>query len=351
MAGVAALVALGAVRSASAIPAAPPSGLIADVTFTGYPASARSPEILRRMLSPLAQEIIRRRLAASRTSVAEEALDPSAARFVVYVPPKAPPAGYGLLVFVPPWKEARLPSGWDAALDRRGVIYVSAAGSGNAANVFTRRVPLALVAAEEMRRRYGVDPARVYIGGFSGGARTALRIALAYPDLFDGALLNAGSDPIGESADPLPPADLFARFQTSTSVVFASGEADALAVATDMSSAAAMRKLCAFRSQRVVTPGVGHDVASPTVLARALDALEHPAPVDPARLESCRAALTHRVADDADGVAALIAAGRRDAARRKIVALDAAFGGLAASRIVGLAEACGCGIFPSDKRP
>ena len=65
-----------------------------------------------------------------------------------------------------------------------------------------------------MRARYPIDPKRVYVGGLSGGSRAAEMTALAYPDVFRGALLNAGSDPIGgEAGIYLPPAELFRRFQ------------------------------------------------------------------------------------------------------------------------------------------
>jgi len=74
---------------------------------------------------------------------------------------------------------------------------------------------MALLAAYNTMKQYPVDPQQVYIGGFSGGARVALRLALGYPDVFHGALLNAGSDPAGTLDVPLPPADLFRRFQES----------------------------------------------------------------------------------------------------------------------------------------
>src|SRR5207302_469453 len=89
-----------------------------------------------------------------------------------------------------------------------------------------RREPLALLAAHNLMRRYPVDPERVYVGGFSGGARVAMRLALGYPDLFRGAILNAGSDPIGGAEIPLPPRELFMRFQSSTRIVYVTGERD-----------------------------------------------------------------------------------------------------------------------------
>jgi len=74
----------------------------------------------------------------------------------------------------------------------------------NDASTVDRREPLALLAAQNVMAQYPVDPQRVYIGGFSGGSRVALRLALGYPDVFHGALLNAGSDPIGNADVSLP---------------------------------------------------------------------------------------------------------------------------------------------------
>jgi predicted esterase len=345
--GPAAALALLTVVAPPAMAQTPPQpGQTSEVTFTDYPALARNAEILRRMLSPLTQEVIRRRLAASRTAVAEESVELTKARFVVYLPSQRPAAGYGLIVFVPPWDDARLPPGWAAVLDRSGFIYVSAAASGNEQAVLTRRTPLALIATGEILKRYEIDPARVYVGGFSGGSRTALRIALAYPDVFDGALLNAGSDPIGEPPDILPPVALLARFQVGTRVVFATGALDTSARASAASSVDSMSRSCVFNVRTILVPATGHAVAQPADLSEALDSLQRGRPVDQGRLDACRAALDRRMAGAVREAKALVATGRGAAARTRILELDRSFGGLAAPQIVDLAEACACGILP-----
>jgi poly(3-hydroxybutyrate) depolymerase len=75
-----------------------------------------------------------------------------------------------------PWPQAEVPHKWISTLDRHGTIYVSAANSGNDADVLDRRDPLAVLAADNIMRRYHVDSRRVYVGGFSGGSRVALHI-------------------------------------------------------------------------------------------------------------------------------------------------------------------------------
>ena len=158
--------------------AAPAVGLQTDVQFDRYSELSHNDALIDRLLSPLAADSVRKKLSASGQRMAEQPVDLKTERFALYVPPRRPPGGYGLLVFVPPWSDARAPPSWTSVLDRYGVIFVSAAQSGNDAKVISRRAPLALIAARNVTARYPVDPERVYIGGFSGGSRVAMRIAV-----------------------------------------------------------------------------------------------------------------------------------------------------------------------------
>jgi len=318
--------------------AAAPVGVSDSVVFTDYPALAGASELARRALSPLTVVEMRRMLAASGKSLTEPLLDLGAERFLVFVPSRAPPGGYGVLVFVPPSSEARLPEGWADVLSRQGFIFVSAAGSGNDADVFTHRAPLALVAEQNVAQRYPIDPTRVFIGGFSGGAHVALRLALAYPDVFAGALLDAGSDPIGDHADPIPPADLFEHFQTRTRLVYVTGSRDQARLAMDSDSLSSMGHWCVAGAVADQVPDAGHQVADPAALTRALLALQTPVRADAAGLATCRAGLAKALDKAFDEVRALVASGHVEDARKALIRLDARFGGLAAPRSLALAE-------------
>jgi pimeloyl-ACP methyl ester carboxylesterase len=241
------------------------------------------------------------------------------------------------LVFIPPWENAMLPKGWAAILDRHGVIFVSAAKSGNEANILDRREPLALLGAHNIMQRFRVDPERVYIGGFSGGSRVALRLALAYPDFFRGAFLNAGSDPIGDAQTPLPPAELFSRFQEMTRIVYISGQNDAVNVDKDVASTQSMLEWCVFDWYAERSPWAGHEVAGPTVLARALHMLDKHAEPKVARLSKCRLHVNEDLRKQIDQVDGLLGAGNVDGARRLLSKIDTRYGGLAAPRSVDLA--------------
>src|SRR6202051_299309 len=250
------------------------TGLQSDVVFSDYSPLSSSAELLHRLLTPLNAVQVGKGLSHSAVALRDQPIDLSQERFTVYVPSHPPARGYGLLVFVPPWENARLPRGWAAILDRRGVIFVSAANSGNETNILDRRDPLALLAAHNIMQRFRVDPARIYIGGFSGGSRVALRLALGFPDVFRGAFLNAGSDPIGDALAPLPPSELFSRFQEMTRIVYISGKNDAVNVDKDAASAQSLLEWCVYDWYAERSPWTGHEVAGPTVLGRVLDMLE-----------------------------------------------------------------------------
>jgi predicted esterase len=318
----------------------PPSsvtGLQRDVVFSDYSPLSRSQELARRLLTPLNARQIDRAVARSELALREQSIDLAHEKFVMYVPSRAPPHGYLLLVFVPPWADARLPQGWTAALEQHGVIFVSAANSGNDADILERREPLALLAAQNVMARYPVDPQRVYIGGFSGGSRVALRIALGYPDLFHGVLLNAGSDPIGAADAPLPPADLFNTFQLTTRLVYLTGGKDTVNLNKDGSSELSMRNWCVFNVEPLEIPRLGHDVADSIALNRALGRLEATNPPDPGKLAECRARIAEKITSELRRVEDLVAAGKSGDARKALERIDTRYGGLAAPRSLSLA--------------
>ncbi len=317
------------------------TGLHHNVVFSDYSALSRSAELVHRLLSPLNAVRVRRSLAHSAVMLRDQPIDLAQETFTVYVPSNPAPEGYGLLVFVPPWENAVLPRGWAAILDRHGVIFVSAANSGNEASILDRREPLALLAAHNVMQRFHVDPGRTYVGGFSGGSRVALRLALGFPDVFRGAFLNAGSDPIGGAETPLPPSELFSRFQEMTRIVYISGQNDAVNVEKDAASEQSLRDWCVFDWYAERSPWADHEVAGPAVLGRALDMLDKHAKPNLARLNNCRLRINQEL--DATIVQAndLLAVGNLDGARRSLDKIDTRYGGLAAPRSVDLAARIG----------
>jgi len=313
------------------------SGSLSEVTFTNYTPLSGNAELARRLLSPLKNAQLQKML-ANGAKLRDQAIDLSQEKFALYVPPRMPAAGYGLIVFVPPWNVERLPDEWGPVLDQYGIIFVSAVKSGNDQNVLARREPLALLGESNVAQRYRIDPSRIYIAGFSGGSRIALRLALGYPDVFRGAILNSGSDPIGNATVPLPPSDLFARFQETSHLVYLSGDQDTDIIAADTASLHSLRDYCVFHADQHNTMGGGHDAIGGAALSRALDILSEPADTDTARLTECRAAISSQMDAKLADVRSLIAAGKNTEARKLLDDIDAQYGGLAAPQTVELAS-------------
>lgn len=313
-----------------------PVGLRNGVVFTEYSPLSTSTELVRRLFSPLTALRVNQEAARMGKALRGQPINLAGESFSIYVPAHTPPHGYSLLVFVPPWSRAEVPSQWIPALDRHDMILVTPANSGNEAPTVDRREPLALLAAQNAMAQYPVDPQQVYIGGFSGGSRVALRLALGYPDVFHGALLNAGSDPIGNAEVPLPPAELFRRFQDSMRLVYVTGERDEAHLIDDMHSRQSLEKWCVFDVVTESEPRKEHELADASAFSRSLDALlERQTHLN--RLPDCRARLDAELSAQLKQVEDSFARSETSAARRLLDKIDARYGGLAAPRSVELA--------------
>jgi hypothetical protein len=315
--------------------------LTENVVFPDYTPLSSNVELARRLLTPLTSAQLPALLAKTGKTLSQQPVDLAAEHFVVYVPSTKPVNGYGLIVFVPPWDDGKVPEAWTDVLDQSGLIYVSEANSGNDANPIGRREPLALLAYANIVKRYPIDPARVYVSGFSGGSRIAMRLALAYPDIFRGALLNSGSDPIGDAIVPLPPKDLFLRFQESSTLAYVTGADDTTVLQADRASRHAMNDWCVFAVQSREMRGTGHHSADPDSVAWALDVLDKKAPPDAGELAQCRGSIDAELAGKFRDVDTLIAAGNRDQARARLDEIDKHYGGLAAPKVLDLETSLG----------
>ena len=330
----------GMVSLPPAVHADPPpalTGLQRDVTFTEPSPFSNNAEMAKRLLTPLYARRIRQELARSGQALRDQPLDVARQHFAVYVPADRPAHGYALLVFVPPWELATVPREWIPVLDRQGFIFVTAADSGNSANIFDRREPLALLAAHNIMQRYSVDPQRVYVGGFSGGARVALRLALGYPDLFRGALLTGGTDPIGAADAPLPAADLLRQFQNSSRLVYMTGAEDSLNLDKDIASRESLRDWCVFDLDTEAMPRAGHEAADARSLESALKALGNQEPVNATKLADCRARIERELAAKLARLREALSGGNTREAAALLMKIDERFGALAAPQSVEFA--------------
>jgi pimeloyl-ACP methyl ester carboxylesterase len=110
----------------------------------------------------------------------------------VTVPPVAG-GRQGVLSWLNPGPTGKLPrADWPEVLARHRLILVVPNNAGNDRHV-SARLGLLLDCLKATEARHPVEPDRVFIGGFSGGAKSALRAMFLYPDVFRGALLAGGA--------------------------------------------------------------------------------------------------------------------------------------------------------------
>lgn len=122
----------------------------------------------------------------------EDGPDLSATAFRAYVPKRySETTPYGLFVWNSPMDIGTLPTAWEKVCDKLKLIAIGPDDVGHDSPV-ARRVGLLLDAAHNATQRWSIDPERVYVGGFSEGARVPALLALNYPEVFRGGLYIGG---------------------------------------------------------------------------------------------------------------------------------------------------------------
>jgi len=263
------------------------------------------------------------------------ALDPRAERWEVIAPDDCrTEAPCGVLVWIHPWDDARAPRDWAPVLGAARVIYVAADRSGNDQPVLDRRAPLALFGLEGARSRFAIDPERTWVGGFSGGGRVASRLAIAYPDLFAGAVLVATSDGPGTGDAPLPAGALLAALRGGRYWA-AVGDHDPENRSISRDALKHFRRVCALDSTLALQTGWGHRTLDGRRLGHALRWLDQGPRASIEDRARCETAASASADKALAAVRGLLAAGDREAARRALLVAHRDWGGLVAD---GFAE-------------
>ncbi len=118
--------------------------------------------------------------------------DVSLEKFDIIVPKKYKKGDpHGLFIWVSPSDAPSLSPEWEAVLAEKKLIFVGAHNSGNKREVFAR-MRMAVDANDNIRELYEIDDKRVYVSGFSGGARVASMLGVTYADMFTGAIAFMG---------------------------------------------------------------------------------------------------------------------------------------------------------------
>ncbi len=111
---------------------------------------------------------------------------------VIYVPPTYDGTeAYGVYVHINPTEGGLRPSKeWQAVLDKMHLIFVSPNKTSNNEAALLR-VVLGLDALATVEAKFKVNPARVFVGGFSGGGHMAMLSQMMYPEIYQGAISHA----------------------------------------------------------------------------------------------------------------------------------------------------------------
>lgn len=99
----------------------------------------------------------------------------------------------GVLVWISPTPDGRIPPMFEPALDELNLVAVGASNAGNRREL-SDRLQLMLDAIETARRRMTLDESRVYVTGMSGGGRCSAILQIAMPETFAGAVPIVGLD-------------------------------------------------------------------------------------------------------------------------------------------------------------
>jgi len=191
---------------------------------------------------------------------------------------------YGLITFINASARMELPAGWEQVLEEKKLIFVAPQNAGNDVPTLSPRLGLGVAGAQAMMRDYKIDPKRVYVSGFSGGARCATILGFYASDLFSGVIALCGAnfheavprkEATGEGEYGVQPATANEVRDAKRKVRFAiiTGETDWRRgnIADVFHGGYEKQK---FQARLWEVPGLGHAICGPETLKEAVEFLE-----------------------------------------------------------------------------
>jgi len=193
-----------------------------------------------------------------------------------------PTEPWGLFIWISASHAAAIPAEWQAVLAARKLLFVGALQSGNPRNLFDR-VRMAIDANVGMRRHYRIDGRRVYVSGFSGGARVASMVGVAFADLFSGTMPFMGVNFYTELPNSegkvfgisyLPDEEVLEIAKKKCRYVLVTGEKDFNRVNTHAADEHGFRKEGFASVLCLEVPGLGHALPEAKWLEQGLEILD-----------------------------------------------------------------------------
>jgi hypothetical protein len=173
----------------------------------------------------------------------------------------------GVVVYVSPTPKGGPPRIWNEPLDDKNLIWIGANDAGNRVAV-GKRMLLAMLAPKVLARDYALDPDRIYVAGFSGGGKTASRVAVARPEVFRGGIYIAGAEAWGSKTPP-PKLNIIRQNYH----VFLTGT-------NDFNERLTRRVYASYKGagvencELIVVKRLGHEMPGRSVFVRAIDYLD-----------------------------------------------------------------------------
>ncbi len=112
--------------------------------------------------------------------------------------PAHPP---GVIIFVSRGNWGGGKKSWNQVLEEKNLIWIGALDAGDKSPM-NERMFKALLAPTVLARDYAIDPQRIYISGFVGGAHVAGILSTTKPELFQGGLFLSGATFWGDKTPP-----------------------------------------------------------------------------------------------------------------------------------------------------
>jgi predicted peptidase len=108
----------------------------------------------------------------------------------------------GVIVFINRWgNSGGSRKSYNDLLEEKNLIWAGVLNAGDASPM-NERMMRAVLAPVLLSKEYALDPARVYIGGFSGGSHVATILASGKPEMFKGGLFIGGTVAWDEGKEP-----------------------------------------------------------------------------------------------------------------------------------------------------
>lgn len=146
-----------------------------------------------------------------------------------------PDSPAGILIWISPMTDGRIPKIFESVLDNLGLIAIGIDNNGNKRPI-TDRLQNHLDSIDTIAHHYRIDRSRIYLTGMSGGGRCSSILQIAFPELFAGAVPIVGLDtyhnaPTGDPGKFWParlgrPASKWMRLLKTKRIAAITGSAD-----------------------------------------------------------------------------------------------------------------------------